>query len=232
MVRDPAPRRARAAIVGSLVVVGSLASGCSADVGNVFGDTRQFGGAGGAQSGGGSTPGGNGGSSTNDQTATNDATVTADATSTSTDDTTTTMSTEESTATGRPPGPTVECDSGPCDVGDGGACCFDAGNESSTCVENAGSCQTGFENELVALECQTPDDCEPGLICCAHREYASGQAPYDRTQCVAQCNYPDLYLCDIGVPDCPTYQSPQGTIQSVCKQSQLLPSGYYVCGLN
>lgn len=206
----------------ALGLLATFAAGCSADVDALFGTPANTGGssssAGGAGEGG--TPSSDGGStSTNPPT-----TSTVDPTNT------TTTNTVTSTATGLPPQVSVDCNGSPCVVENGGACCFDLEQETSVCQPN-GECGDELTTTIVTLHCQLPDDCG-GQICCAHRELPSSSSPYESTSCVSDCNYPDLYLCDINAPDCPVYETPNGKLQSECKQSTLLPAGYYVCGFN
>ena len=201
--------------------------GCSADVDALFGKPSSS--DGGSSADGGAT--GDGGMPPSDGGSTSSAPpTTSNVDPTNTTTTTTTDQTVTSTATGMPPQVSVDCNGSPCVVESGGACCFNLSEESSAC-EPSGECGDGVTNTIVTIQCQTADDCG-GQICCAHRELPSGSSPYDSTSCVSECAYPDLYLCDINAPDCPTYQTPNGPVQSECKQSTLLPAGYYVCGFN
>jgi len=203
----------------------ALTAGCSADVDALFGNTNAGGNGAGAEGGAnqGGAPSSDGGSTSNTPGPTTSAQTTT--TNTSTND----GATVTSTVTGLPPQISVDCQDGPCVVEDGGACCFDLEAETSTC-EASGECGDEIRNTIVTIQCQTPDDCG-GEICCAHRELPTASSPYGSTECVSRCSYPDLYLCDINAPDCPIYDTVNGPVQSVCKQSTLLPSGYYVCGL-
>lgn len=220
------------------------AAACTADVDNVFGrpidnSDDGGGGSGGATTSvvadGGATTVSNGG---DPQTNTTDGPpdTSTDTTDVTTDSTTDGMDTV--TTTGRPTGPAVDCgvvDNGgapQCEIVGDGSCCWNKQGNGFECVDSAGECPVGFTNELVSIQCQTNEDCGPNLICCAHREYVSGQAPYDRTSCEDSCQYPNLYLCDIQADECPEYNNGGQIIQSVCKQSTLLPAGYYVCGFN
>jgi hypothetical protein len=209
-----------------LAFVSLLAVGCSADVESLFGKQPQSGGGGGASGDGGASDGGappsDGGS-----TSTNPPTTSSVDPMTTT--TTTDVVTVTSTSTGLPPQVSVDCNGSPCVVETGGACCFNLDEETQVC-QPSGECEGDITDTIVTLQCQAPDDCA-GQICCAHRELPSGSSPYESTSCVASCDYPDLYLCDINAPDCPIYDTFNGPVQSECKQSTLLPTGYYVCGL-
>jgi hypothetical protein len=211
----------------ALGLFGMLAAGCSADVESVFGKPANTGGSpssdGGAGEGG--APSSDGGSTNTSPPTTSNVEPT-----TTTTTTTTTNETVTSTATGMPPQVSVDCNGSQCVVESGGACCFNLDAETSVC-QPSGNCGDDITTTIVTVQCQTADDCS-GQICCAHRELPSGSSPYDSTSCVSECNYPDLYLCDINAPDCPVYETPNGPVQSECKQSTLLPSGYYVCGFN
>jgi hypothetical protein len=127
----------------------------------------------------------------------------------------------------------VDCGEMKCSVEDDGACCFVYNQIDSelSCVDNGNACQAGVAQTAVDIHCQVPSDCETG-VCCAHREFDSGSAPYESTRCESSCQYPDLLLCEgIGSP-CPNIEPGDGnSYPSICKASTLLPPGqYFVCG--
>jgi hypothetical protein len=71
------------------------------------------------------------------------------------------------------------------------------------------------------------------MVCCAAREFLQNGSYYSTLSCQAQCDWPNIIMCDVPGeqgPDCPVVQTMQGTVQTTCKQSQLLPQGYLVCG--
>ena len=161
-------------------------------------------------------------SSTGGQTG---STTTNQASSTSTGETvatSTTTSEVTSTTSGDPPGPTVECGGVACDVSQGGACCFDLNDEQLQCSAN-----DNCSGKEVVLTCDQPDDCTEGTVCCALRDF--GQKYYDATSCVQQCNDPSRILCDPNGPPCDPFEIGGFVVQPVCKQSALLPNGYFIC---
>jgi hypothetical protein len=84
------------------------------------------------------------------------------------------------------------------------------------------------------ITCAGPDDCDAGQVCCADREFFQNQTFYITLACHSSCDWPDVTMCDPGDPNfpCPVVQTMMGPVQTVCQQSQILPSGYFVCGLN
>ena len=224
--------------LASLASLVLFATGCSADVQDLFGGSGDGSGGSsgstqtgsqttGTQTGAGQTATSGPGSTTSGDTTVTTGDTTTVGPSTTTGDPMTTAS----TTTG-PQGPTVDCDGTPCSVDNDGVCCWKDSTETATCTPGS-SCTSTVGSVQTAISCQTQDQC-PGQICCAHRAFQSGNAPYASAVCSDQCDYPDLHLCaGQNDPDCPAYQDGNGgTIQSFCKPSQLLPPGYYVCGFN
>lgn len=205
----------------ALVFSLSLCVACSVDLGDVFGrDNAHGGGAqggaglGGAAAGASDTGAGSQGGAGN-------------TTTTSTTSTTTT-STTSTTSTGMPEPTTVDCGGTPCPVDQGGFCCWDPDLQIANCFGDGQACEGGFQPS-VAISCQDATDCDPGKVCCAHRQYDSTQAPYIDTKCESSCQDPDRVLCNPAAPNCPILDGPNGPVQSVCVDSQLLPDGYFVC---
>ncbi len=220
-----------------LLLLGALSSACSVDLDNVFSLEGQGGASdGGASSGGnGSGNGSSDGGSTSSQppTTNNGGSTSSSPTTTTTTSSSSPVTTtsEVTSTTGMPPQTTVDCPGGPCAVDEGGVCCFNLDEYTSSCVDDESQCVDSFEDTIVAIACQLPSDCEVG-VCCAIRDYPSGQAPYGSTECVSECDYPNLAICDINAPACQPVNGPVGTQQTYCKQSTLLPEDYFVCGLN
>ena len=149
---------------------------------------------------------------------------------------------------GEPPMATLECGNQLCPVAGDNACCFDRyqiyGQPQAECVMGpvaSDGCTTSMPGENgpggfeTRIECQVPEHC-PGQICCGQREafQQMGQTYgyYESVTCVNECSYPNIVLCatpglEMG---CPMLPSQNGPVQSVCQQSSLLPTGYYVCG--
>jgi hypothetical protein len=210
------------------VLVASLAlAGCSgANVDDLF---RSSGGSGGAGGTGSTT--GKGATSTSGTG--NTSGTTTGVTSTSTGPTTTTTGPGPTSTSSGPvassstgmPDPTVDCGAGSptCSIANGG-CCWSSFQLFGSCSQNG-----GCPGNATQILCQLPSDC-PGQICCANRN--SSQSPYDLLECVDQCDLPSRVVCDPMNPDCPLLPNGMGgMVQSVCKASQLLPQGYYVCSL-
>jgi hypothetical protein len=172
-------------------------------------------------------------------TATNGTTTngptTTDATSTTTAQTATSVTTVATTvnvvSASSGPGHTVSCGlAGSCMLNNNTVCCYDSGTHTSMCTQDSNCQQTG--NQLpTAISCAGPMDCHNGDICCAVRYFNADNQPYEFAQCQNGCDLPDRVVCDITNPDCPIYTNTQGMpVQSTCKASTLLPTGYYVCG--
>lgn len=136
----------------------------------------------------------------------------------------------------------VDCLSATCTL-DGNpitACCFqkasDGQSAKSACVsgppDNDG-CLTTDTDQQTRIECQTNADC-PGQVCCGYRREVSQTAYYTDLACADSClNYgPEIPICDPahGNSECPVLNTQNGPVQLNCVQSQLLPSGYFVCG--
>jgi hypothetical protein len=87
------------------------------------------------------------------------------------------------------------------------------------CFTDASS---GFETRI---ECQVPEQCANGQSCCGNRLILGNNAYYDLVSCKPACEDPDVRLCN---PLAPLADACR--IGEVCKPSQLLPEGYFVCG--
>ncbi len=138
----------------------------------------------------------------------------------------------------------LPCDGQQCNFGGDSACCWDQyqqhGQPQAQCVNGPvsnDSCATlqidnaGLETRI---ECAGPAYC-PGQLCCARRKFFQANyqtmSVYDQLTCESQCKYPDIVVCDAQT-QCPDLPGENGgpPIKSVCQQSQLLPTGYLVCG--
>lgn len=112
--------------------------------------------------------------------------------------------------------------------------------------ENDG-CTTGYDDAQgyeTRIECQTEAQCGNDEVCCARLAYSPSLnnnvyvelhcAGYDDCVDPGGGEFRGLIVCDdLGSTDgCPIIENPQGPgqIQSVCKDSQLLPDGYAICG--
>ncbi len=228
--RTPTPG-AFVLVLSSLVAAGgTLAAGCSgATVDDLF---QSSGGAGGASTtgtagkGATSTSSGNP-TSTGSSPTSGTSTATGPSTSVTTGPGGMTSSVSSGPVTSASTGmvdPMVDCGGQTCSIQNGG-CCWNQFQQSAMCSPN-GNCP----NFNTQIECQRPSDC-PAQICCAQRNSAA-QSSYDAVVCDSQCDNPSRVVCDPLAPQCPLLPNGQGMmVQSVCKASQLLPQGYYVCTL-
>lgn len=154
-----------------------------------------------------------------------------------------------SSSTGMPVQNTIDCGSGlTCNLDKGEACCWDNLNlldgPQNKCVtgpldnDGCNTLQSGFGPET-RIDCQDESDCGATKICCARRKqfFANGKqySVYDQVRCEDSCNYQfndqKFVVCIPNVTMCPMVPNGNKWVQSVCKASQLLPGGYYVCGV-
>lgn len=134
----------------------------------------------------------------------------------------------------------LACGNQACPLGGNNACCWDeyelhappqaecvsGGVQMDNCFTHVGN--DGMETRI---ECQLPSHCNSGL-CCARREFfGAANAVYTDLECANACDWPDVTVCDPASPSCPLIDVEGQTVQSTCKPSELLPPGYYVCGL-
>ncbi len=109
------------------------------------------------------------------------------------------------------PLPMVACGDTTCAIGTDQACCYDnyelnappQGECVSGPVEND-NCQTGATNRESRIECQLPEHCPSGTVCCGDLNTSQNGNWYSIVRCVAQCPYPgEITLCDPQNPQCP-----------------------------
>lgn len=141
-----------------------------------------------------------------------------------------TVSVQASSSSG-PLGNFVDCaNAGQCEVDDTHVCCWDDNDSEGACTLKEDCALNVTGQFLTAVSCQSPLDC-PGQICCGHRYFGDGGQVYEDTSCTNTCQQPDVQLCDQNVPNiCPFYVENGQQKQMVCKPSQILPPGYFVCG--
>jgi hypothetical protein len=203
--------------------------------------------------GGGSSDGGSAGAPDTSSSSSTDASTTQASTggggSTSSSGGSGGATTSQSTTTGPGGGSSIDCGQTSCSFGGDSACCWDLyqqyGMPYAECVmgsvENDG-CSTTMPGEPgepgieTRIECQTTSQCGGGQVCCGHREqfFSGGQqyTYYESLTCQASCQWPDITMCDDlqWSGNCPMVDGPNGPVQGECKQSDLLPPGYIVCG--
>jgi hypothetical protein len=191
------------------------------------------GGAGGAQGGAGGAQGGSGGAQGGQGGVGGSTTTTPTMTTT-----TTTSSTTTTTTTTNPTGK-VACGNQQCDIPKD-ICCWDrwgiGGNDpqSGQCKNapvNQQDCDTQIEQGGVqtVISCQTKDECPGAQFCCGDVVTFNTQmgqiSYYPAVECRAKCDWPSRTMCKgPGDPIC--------TGGTTCKQSQLLPQGFFVCSMN
>lgn len=134
------------------------------------------------------------------------------------------------------PAATLVCGDAPCPVGGDNACCYDEHEVNDApqaeCVsgppENDG-CNTAQGGYETRIECQLPEHCPSGTVCCADHNQTQAATWYSTLMCAAECSWPgNRVVCDSD-DDCPivTFQGQQ--VQTVCQSSTLLPDGYKIC---
>lgn len=204
------------------------ACGSVSGIDDLFQDTSGAGGAAATTAGQGGatgvTTGGVGGdvastavSSSSGTIATSGSTTTGQTTtgpgSTASSSTATASSTASSSSGG--PTSTVYCNNAPCAAGE--ICCFNTKQQNDHCGQ-PDACGDGF----IELECNGPEDCPGGGICCADVDYTKNP-PYKGISCKQSCNSPtqNLIVCSDANPACP--------LGSQCESSQVLGQGYKVC---
>lgn len=106
-----------------------------------------------------------------------------------------------------------------CDVAAGERCCILVPGIDH-CIGPDESCEcTGPDCLATVAECDGPEDCDDGQVCCGT---FSGEG-YSRIKCQASCDEDDQReLCHPNGPACST----QGAI---CERSPSLPLGYHRC---
>lgn len=133
----------------------------------------------------------------------------------------------------------IDCGADQCQS-PGQICCWDkygigtGDAESGQCKDSPVSpqdCDSKIEQGGVqtVISCQNEDECPNGQVCCGdvvQFQGGGGQtiSYYPAVECRAQCDWPSRTMCNQpGDPIC--------TGGTVCKQSQLLPQGFFVCGM-
>ncbi len=237
--------------LGAVTIVGLLtAAGCGSGDELFSGGTPLDGSSSGTDSTTSSSSSSGGGSSSV-SSATSSATSSAGGSLSSTS---TGGSPPSSSASGGGNGETLDCGAGlTCPVGLNSACCWDQydqyGAPKAECVTGGiddDMCSTGYDDSAgleTRIECQREDHCGAADVCCAR--IAQSQignvyvallcTEYDACVAPGGNDYRGLIVCDtIGSTDgCPMVSTGGGgpPVQGVCKDSQLLPDGYNICGV-
>jgi len=141
-----------------------------------------------------------------------------------------------SSSSGPPPPVMISCGDTMCPIGGEAACCWDEygqnGDPQGECVSgppDADNCTTDFSGKETRIECQLPDNCPAGMVCCADINTGGGNW-YSNVRCTDTCPYPgEITVCDPAAPNCPVVQTGGGMVQTVCEQSGILPTGYFIC---
>jgi hypothetical protein len=106
----------------------------------------------------------------------------------------------------------------------GASCCQSSSKGlycSNQALGNPCSC-SGILCESLEIDCDGPEDCASGMVCCATMSLTSGR--YDEVSCRESCNSgisQRRALCHADAPICPDAQQ--------CKPDPLLPPGYSTC---
>lgn len=133
----------------------------------------------------------------------------------------------------------IDCNGISCPADATNACCWHNQGDTSECVQgpaDADNCNTSAQQGGYAtrIECQIPEHCPAGTVCCGNRVQGQQGTFYESLTCQETCPSPDIVICgnqgEEG-PVCP-YVVPMNSppYQSVCKTSMLLPVGFFVCG--
>ncbi|MDC3956639.1 hypothetical protein [Polyangium jinanense] len=143
-----------------------------------------------------------------------------------------------------PPAVMVACGDVSCAVQGQSACCWDeydfndppqgecvsGPDDNDNCsTDFGGNGQPGFESRI---ECQLPEHCPAGTVCCGDLMQTQNGNWYPLLRCAATCTYPEQrVVCDPQAPDtdCPVVQTGQGQVQTTCQPSTILPDGYSIC---
>jgi len=131
---------------------------------------------------------------------------------------------------------TLACGNTTCEVGGQNACCYDEyevnGDPQAECVsgpadnDNCSTEQGGYETRI---ECQLPEHCPAGTVCCADLNQTQNGNWYSTLMCATECSWPGNRVVCSADADCPvvTFQGQQ--VQTVCQPSTILPDGYMIC---
>lgn len=133
----------------------------------------------------------------------------------------------------------IDCNGISCPADATNACCWHNQGDTSECVQgpaDADNCNTAAQQGGFAtrIECQLPEHCPEGTVCCGNRVPTQQGTYYESLTCQETCPSPDIVICgnegEEG-PVCP-YVVPTNAppYQSLCKTSMLLPPGFLVCG--
>jgi hypothetical protein len=145
-----------------------------------------------------------------------------------------------------PPPVMVGCGDVECPVDGQSACCWDEYNyndppqgecvsgpvDNDNCATDFGDNNNGVPGFETRIECQLPEHCPQGTVCCADLTQTQNGNWYNYIRCAATCDYPQQrVLCDPQAPDnvCPTVQTGNGPVQTTCQGSTILPPGYNIC---
>jgi hypothetical protein len=126
----------------------------------------------------------------------------------------------------------VNCGMNDCTITSDEACCWDEYQQYSApraeCVsgpvemDDCVTSQTqggGFETRI---ECQLPEHCPAGTVCCGDRRTDGSNFWYAQLTCETSCDDPDRVVCDLN--DGSNCAAP-----FTCVDSSLLPNGYAIC---
>jgi hypothetical protein len=132
------------------------------------------------------------------------------------------------------PGEVLCADNMTCSIANLGACCWAQHTDTGNCVQGPNdmdNCTQSQSGGNTRIECQSDVQCDGGEICCGDRANGNFGDYYWQVTCQDECQ--DVRMCAKPGPDpsCPIVTCQQGQqVQGVCKASQLLPIGYFVCG--
>lgn len=235
-------------ILSTGLLLAAGASGCGVDVSAVFASSDNGNSTAGSGPGGAGGQGGSGGDGASTTTGEGASTGTTGTTSSSTTSSSTTTTTTTTTTATKPPA-SVPCGGAEtCEV-PANICCWDkwgfgtGDDDSGQCYDAPVSpfdCDTEIQNGGVqtVISCLNADQCDSGEQCCGDVvQFQSGGELfnyYPTVECRDSCPWPTRIMCKTmgaTTTECPQISQGGSQIQTICKESTLLPDGYLVCGI-
>jgi hypothetical protein len=125
---------------------------------------------------------------------------------------------------GSPPGH-VACEAASCSAPTGEHCCFASG-VAAHCYGGSlgGQCSCGILCTTIVVECDGPEDCTSGKLCCGEMSLTDSVYThlYCRTNCASGITSTLTEICHLGRDTCMNGNS--------CSNDGLVPAGYGDCG--
>ncbi len=234
--------------LASLFIVGTTMAACGSgtDTTGLFASGGQGSGASGGAGPGGAGPGGAGPGGAGGQGGAGQggAAQSSSSASSSSAQSASSSSAQSSSSGPMPPVVMITCGDVVCPVEGQSACCWDeyeyndpprgecvsGPDDNDGCATDfGGNGAPGFETRI---ECQLPEHCAEGTVCCADLNQTQNGNWYSLLRCATTCEYPaQRVLCDPQAPDnaCPVIMTGNGPVQTTCQPSSILPDGFTIC---